>query len=219
MIGYREAVERLCGGADRLGVQPCAPGDAVGRVLAHEVVSPVALPPFDNAALDGVALVAAGRPDATAQVWEIGARIAAGQPAPQDDASAWEIMTGAPLPARADTVVPVERIEALPAATSGASRIRVQGDVAVGANIRRCGEDVQPGQCVLPAGHVLDPAVISFLEQNFGDFRFGGYAAAQFRGGAGSRGELDLDTVSRAFYPPDVQAGNLVRPVMDHKWF
>lgn len=89
MIGYREAVERLCGGVDRLGVQPCAPGDAVGRVLAHEVVSPVALPPFDNAALDGVALVAAGRPDATAQVWEIGARIAAGQPAPQDDASAW----------------------------------------------------------------------------------------------------------------------------------
>ena len=163
MIGYREAVERLCGGADRLGVQPCAPGDAVGRVLAHEVVSPVALPPFDNAALDGVALVAAGRPDATAQVWEIGARIAAGQPAPQDDASAWEIMTGAPLPARADTVVPVERIEALPAAASGASRIRVQGDVVVGANIRRCGEDVQPGQCVLPAGHVLDPAAVMLI--------------------------------------------------------
>ena len=163
MIGYREAVERLCGGVDRLGVQPCALGDAVSRVLAHEVVSPVALPPFDNAALDGVALVAAGRPDATAQVWEIGARIAAGQPAPQDDASAWEIMTGAPLPARADTVVPVERIEALPAAVSGASRIRVQGDVVMGANIRRCGEDVQPGQCVLPAGHVLDPAAVMLI--------------------------------------------------------
>ena len=104
--------------------------------------------------------IAAGRPVSMAQVWEIGARIGAGQPAPQDDASAWEIMTGAPLPARADTVVPVERMEALPAAASGASRVRVQGEVVVGANIRRRGEDVRPGQCVLPAGHVLDPAAL-----------------------------------------------------------
>lgn len=163
MIGYREAVERLSGGAERLGVQPCAPGDALGRVLAHEVLSPVALPPFDNAALDGVALVAADRPTSMAQVWEIGARIGAGQPAPQDGASAWEIMTGAPLPARADTVVPVERIEALPAGVSGASRVRVQGEVVVGANIRRRGEDVQPGQCVLPVGHVLDPAALMLV--------------------------------------------------------
>lgn len=163
MIGYDEAVARLTDGAGRLGVQIVALADAVGRVLADDVASAVALPPFDNAALDGVALVTGGEPVSPTQPWEIGARIGAGEPAPQDDASAWEIMTGAPLPARADTVVPVERIETLPASASGASRIRVLGDVVQGANIRRRGEDVMPGQPVLPAGHVLDAASLMLI--------------------------------------------------------
>jgi molybdopterin molybdotransferase len=163
VIGYHEAVARLTEGAALRGAQTVASGDALGRVLAAAVISDIALPPFDNAALDGVALVTGGLPVPVAQAWEIGARIGAGDPAPEDEASAWEIMTGAPLPARADTVVPVERVEVLPASASGASRIRVQGQVVPGANIRRRGEDMQPGQCVLPVGHVLDAGALMLI--------------------------------------------------------
>ncbi len=163
MIGYHDAVARLTDGAALRCTQTLAPGDALGRVLAAAIVSDLALPPCDNAALDGVALATGGMPVPDARAWEIGARIGAGEPAPQDDALAWEIMTGAPLPARADTVVPVERIETLPGSDSGASRIRVLGEVAAGANIRRRGEDVMPGQSVLPAGHVLDAAALMLI--------------------------------------------------------
>src|SRR5690606_20372304 len=110
-----------------------------------------------------VALATGGNAVPSAQVWDIGARIGAGETAPQDAASAWEVMTGAPLPARADTVVPVERIDMLPASAPGVSRIRVQGEVAPGANIRRRGEDVRPGQCVLQAGHVLDAGALMLI--------------------------------------------------------
>lgn len=163
MIGYHDAVTRLTNGALALDACTVAPIDAVGRVLAAPVVSDVALPPFDNAALDGVALMTGGQPPSADRVWEIGARIGAGAPAPRDDAEAWEIMTGAPLPSRADTVVPVERIDRLPASTSGASRVRVRDGVVPGANLRRRGEDVQPGQCVLPAGHVVDAGALMLV--------------------------------------------------------
>lgn len=164
MIDYHEAVKRLTEGAERLGVQVIPSGDALFRVLAAPVVSQIALPPFDNAAVDGVALVTRGVPVPRAKTWEIGARIGAGDAAPSDDALAWEIMTGAPLPAHADSVVPVERIETLPATTtSRVARIRVQGDVVLGANIRRRGEDVQPGQSVLPMGQVLEAAALMLV--------------------------------------------------------
>ena len=163
LIGYHEAVKRLTDGVLLLDACAVAPLDGMGRVLAAPVVSDIALPPFDNAALDGVALVTEGRPIAPDRVWEIGARLGAGEPAPQDDAEAWEIMTGAPLPSRADTVVPLEHLDRLASSASGVSRVRVRDDVVPGANLRRRGEDVQPGQCVLPAGHVVDAGALMLL--------------------------------------------------------
>lgn len=163
MIGYHEAVARLTDGAGLLGTQRIAPGDAIGRVLAGAVASAVALPPFDNAALDGVALATGGVPVAAGSVWEIAARIAAGDAPPHDAASAWEIMTGASLPARADTVVPVEKIDKLAARAGGTTHVRLLADAVPGANIRRRGEDVQPGQRVLAAGAVIDAGVRMLL--------------------------------------------------------
>ena len=157
MIGYHEAVARLREGAGLLGTERVALRDAVGRVLARDVASPVALPPFDNAAMDGVALASVGRTPAAGSEWEIAARIGAGEAAPEDDGNAWEIMTGAALPARADTVVPVEDIERLP------SRIRLREDARVGANIRRCGEDVQQDQPLLRGGALIDTAQLMLL--------------------------------------------------------
>ena len=164
MIGYHEAVARLTDGARRLAVQQVALADAFGRVLAGDVVTTLALPPFDNAAMDGVALASTGRGARAGSEWAIAARIGAGDTPPHDDASAWDIMTGAPLPARADTVVPVERIDRLPSHTLGqAPRVRLLADALPGANIRRRGEDVLPGQRVLEAGTFIDTAQLMLL--------------------------------------------------------
>jgi len=163
VIGYHEALSRLRNGETLLARDHVALADAGGRILAQAVASPVALPPFDNAALDGVALATGGAPVPATQAWELGERIGAGDAAPQDGALAWEIMTGAPVPVRADTVVPVERIDVLPASPSGAPRIRVQGEVLPGANIRRRGEDVQPGHVVLTVGRVMDAAALMLV--------------------------------------------------------
>ena len=163
MIGYHQAVARLQEGAGLLGAQRIALRDAVGRVLAREVASPVALPPFDNAAMDGVALASAGRMPVAGSEWEIAARVGAGDAAPEDDGDAWEIMTGAALPARADTVVPVEDIEHLPAHASTPPRIRLREDARPGAHIRRRGEDVQAGQPLLRSGTPIGAAQLMLL--------------------------------------------------------
>lgn len=163
MIGYHEAVARLRDGAGLLGTERVALRDAFGRVLARDIASPLALPPFDNAAMDGVALASNGRALSAGSEWEIAARIGAGEPVPDDDGSAWEIMTGAALPARADTVVPVEDIERLASDAQAPARIRLREDARAGAHIRRRGEDVQAGQPVLHGGALIDTPQLMLL--------------------------------------------------------
>lgn len=163
MIGYREAMARLLDGAERRGTQQVALADACGRVLAADAVGVLALPPFDNAAMDGIALASGGGTLPAGSEWEIAARIGAGEPAPHDTGVAWEVMTGAPLPARADTVVPVEGIETLPSPGTRRLRVRLLADARPQANIRRRGEDVQPGQVLLQGGGVIDAAQLMLL--------------------------------------------------------
>ena len=66
-------------------------------------------------------------------------------------------MTGAPLPAGADSVVPVE------ATTSEGSRVRIAAPVKKGANVRLAGEDLREGEELLPKGFVLTPAALGIL--------------------------------------------------------
>ncbi|MGR4877707.1 molybdopterin molybdotransferase MoeA [Pseudoxanthomonas sp. LARHCG66] len=163
MIGYHEALARMREGARLLAVQQVALAAATGRVLGRDVVSGIALPPFDNAAMDGVALASGAQPQAAGSEWELAARIGAGDMPRDDAASAWEIMTGAPLPARADIVVPVERIEALAVRDAGAPRIRLLAQAEPGANIRRRGEDVPAGCVVLKQGTFVGDAQMLLL--------------------------------------------------------
>lgn len=158
MIGYREAVTQLTDGEVLRAAERVVLRDAVGRVLARDLASTVALPAFDNAAMDGVALASAHRPPIAGSEWQMAARIGAGEPAPDDDGVAWEIMTGAALPVRADAVVPVEDIERLPP-----SRIRLRDDARVGANIRRRGEDVQVGEPLMRGGTLIEPAHLMLM--------------------------------------------------------
>jgi molybdopterin molybdotransferase len=132
---------------------------ALGRVLAEPLVAGVALPPFDNSAMDGYAVRAAdvaGATEADPAVLPVAADIPAGRTdvPPLRPGTAHRIMTGAPLPAEADAVVQVEHTD------SGADRVRVFRGPAPGTSVRRAAEDVAAGEVVLAAGTVLGPAQV-----------------------------------------------------------
>lgn len=127
--------------------------DALGRVLARDVVSAVDVPPLDNSAMDGYAVRVA---DADAPL-PLAQRIAAGQVGGAlPPGSCARIFTGAPVPPGADAVVMQEH------ASVGHEDglVRFSQPVVPGQNIRRRGEDIAAGQTVLSAGLRLGPAAL-----------------------------------------------------------
>ncbi|HET6552697.1 MAG TPA: gephyrin-like molybdotransferase Glp [Dyella sp.] len=163
MITYAQALERLSAHARPLPGETCTLDVACGRVLARELTSPMNLPSFDHAAMDGYAL---GADDSLAagSEHEVGGSQAAGDVALGAKRVAWEIMTGAQLPDGLDTVVPVECTQLLSQASDGMpARIRLQETITRGANVRRAGSDVEEGARVLAAGTRLDPSRIMLL--------------------------------------------------------
>lgn len=136
--------------------------DALGRVLAENLVSTVDVPPVDNSAMDGYAVRAAdlplaGTPDADAAAASLpqGQRIAAGQVgATLEPGTCARIFTGAPVPEGADAVVMQEHT-AVDAVTGS---VQFKEAIQAGQNIRRRGEDIAQGQTVLHAGVRLTPA-------------------------------------------------------------
>lgn len=131
---------------------------ALDRVLAEDIVSAEALPPFDNSAMDGFAVRASDLAALPA-----GLRILADQPAGVDAGmevlagTALRIMTGAPIPGGADAVVPVELTEV------DGGTVRILKAVRPGGNLRRRGEDVRVGERVLERGTRLRPAELALL--------------------------------------------------------
>jgi molybdopterin molybdotransferase len=133
--------------------------DALGLVLAVELRSPIALPPFDNTAMDGYAVRAADVASAS-ETSPVTLPVPEDIPAGRTDSpthepgTAHRIMTGAPIPPGADAIVPVEHTDA------GVHRVRIDRPAAAGAHIRRAAEDVTAGEVVLAAGTVLGAARI-----------------------------------------------------------
>ena len=132
---------------------------ALGLVLADDVVAPLSLPGFDNSAMDGYAVLATDVADA-GQDSPVRLPVAEDIPAGRTDiptlaaGTAHRIMTGAPLPAGATAVVPVE-------ATDGATdTVTIRSASREGQHIRRAGEDVTAGTTVLRAGQVVTPAAL-----------------------------------------------------------
>jgi molybdopterin molybdotransferase len=133
--------------------------ETLGLVLADDVVAPLSLPGFDNSAMDGYAVladdVAAATPDQPVLL-SVAEDIPAGRTDPLmlKPGTAHRIMTGAPVPAGATAVVPVE-------ATDGATdTVSIRASAKDGQHIRRAGEDVTAGTTVLRAGQVLTPAAL-----------------------------------------------------------
>ena len=138
--------------------------DALGRVLARDLVSPINVPPHDNSAMDGYAFdgaqlavgVAAAAPlhlkvvgtALAGQVWS--GRAGAGE--------AVKIMTGAVMPAGFDTVAPQELVRQMGDTITLAAGLLAQGD-----NRRKLGEDLQYGQAALRQGDLLGPAALGLV--------------------------------------------------------
>jgi molybdopterin molybdotransferase len=127
-------------------------GAGLGRVMAEDVRASMDVPPTDNSAVDGYAAGSADVPAAGSRELHVVGDLAAGAvfPGALRPGQALRIMTGAPMPAGADTVYPQEVVE------RRGSRV-VVSPIATGANVRARGEDVRAGSVVLPAGTVLRP--------------------------------------------------------------
>lgn len=149
----RGRIEALCR-ARRAEPESIPLGDALGRVLARDLVATHDLPPFANSAMDGFALRAADLPDSGERALRlIGTRLAGdGQARHVGPDECLRITTGAPMPDGADTVVIKERVEVV-----GESVIVHAGETA-GGNVRPAGEDYRAGECALRAGLRLGPA-------------------------------------------------------------
>ena len=134
--------------------------DALGRVLAQDVVSPISVPPHDNSAMDGFAFDSRQlRPGEPLDLRVAGTAFAgkawAGSVGPGE---CLKIMTGAIMPNGLDTVVPLEFVK-----TEGERIVVPPNVVGPGDNRRLLGEDLMAGEAALRQGQVLGPAALGLL--------------------------------------------------------
>jgi molybdopterin molybdotransferase len=162
MLSVDTALERILAAIPVLGAETVPLLDALGRVAAAPIVAGRDLPPWDNSAMDGYALRAddtaaasAERPVRLRLLGEIPAGAMAGQPV--GSAEAYRILTGAPMPAGADAVIPQEEVR-----LEGGGLV-VSRPVASRDFVRPRGEDIRAGDLVLAAGTVLGPAALGVL--------------------------------------------------------
>jgi molybdopterin molybdotransferase len=158
MIQYAHAYEAALQVAQSLPAEETPLSGALGRVLAADILAPVAHPFFDQTAVDGYALrfgdLTAGQPLHVVDMIRAGD---AGERA-LGAGECSRIFTGAPLPPGADTTVMQEHTERV------GDRVHVRdAGLRLGGNVRRAGEQIQAGELALGAGTLLNAAAIGFL--------------------------------------------------------
>ncbi len=170
MLSVEDALSRILSFVEPLEPVRLPLADVVGMVLAGDVTSELDVPPLDNSAMDGYAVRAgdvAGASEGTPSTLRIIGKIAAGQlpSAPVTAGTAIRIMTGAPIPDGADSVVPFEETDEVERRRDGRAldEVSVNMPAALGAHVRLAGRDITKGQTVLKAGTVLRPAQIGLL--------------------------------------------------------
>lgn len=134
--------------------------DALGRVIAEDVVSPISVPPHDNSAMDGYAFAGAQlQPGQPLRLTVVGTALAGtAWTGRADSGQCVKIMTGAIMPAGTDTVVPVEFVH-----SDGADILLPANVVRRGDNRRLLGEDLMAGQPALRQGAILGPAALGLI--------------------------------------------------------
>jgi molybdopterin molybdotransferase len=162
VLSVAEASQAILAHVAPLPAERVPLGGALHRVLATEIRSPVTLPAWDNSAMDGYAVrsvdIAHASTDRPIVLKVIESVAAGGFPsATVRVGEATRIMTGAPLPAGADTVVRVEDTD------GGTERVAIRADRDATRNVRPRGEDIREGAVVLSVGQTIGPAQIGVL--------------------------------------------------------
>ena len=168
MRGFRQrtevgaVIELIRARVHRLGWEKVPVRQAAGRLLAEACVAPMPLPPFDRAAMDGFAV--RGEETTGASPYQPLEFVIVGESRPGRSfaghvgpGQAVRIMTGAPMPLGADTVVPAEYTEV------AGPVVRVTEGFAPGRHVSCRGEDVAQGEVLLPSRRVLRPQDVAVL--------------------------------------------------------
>ena len=156
-ISFYTARRRILDAVPALAVEKVALLDATGRAVAENIVANQPLPTFNNSAMDGYAVRAkdcAGGTTLTVEGYLPAGEIPSGKVKP---GTAVKVMTGAPIPEGADTVVPFEDCNEEP------GKITICHTLKKGNHIRLTGEDIRPGDQVIPVGTLLRAAEINLL--------------------------------------------------------
>lgn len=162
MISVDDALTIILDAIPVLGLERVHILDSLDRVLGEDVHAPYSIPPWDNSAMDGYAVIHGDIEGASRQnpaVLTVVGDLPAGYTAqkPIFRGEAIRIMTGAPIPGGCDTVVKVEDTG------SEGDRVKIFNVPARGEHIRRAGEDVMQGSLVLSRGSILRPAAVGML--------------------------------------------------------
>lgn len=170
LLGVSEALEKLLTHFEPLPTEQIPLSKALSRVLAEDIFAGHPLPPFNNSSMDGYAVRSQdliGASKISPVVLDVIGDISSGviELMPLTEKTAMRIMTGAPLPPGADSVVPVEETSRPNAMAHQdlPENVLILTPVQKGDYIRDTGQDVSQGQKVLERGHRLRPQDIGML--------------------------------------------------------
>ena len=162
MISVNEALDKILSHVRPLGFEKVSLLDSLGRVIAEDISAKRNIPPLDNSAMDGYVLrsedVQKASPNHPVRL-EVVEDLPAGFRSTKtvEKGKAIRIMTGAPIPEGADTVIPVEESK------KEDGFVLIFKAAALGENIRKSGEDVKEGDRVISKGDTIRPAEVGML--------------------------------------------------------
>jgi len=170
MLSVEQAYERVMASFQTLEAEEKPLLECMGQVLAEDINSPLALPPLANSGMDGYALLhsdISGASQENPKNLSVIGIVAAGQMPDKSvvPGTAIRIMTGAPVPGGADTVVPFEETDEVQRKRDGKpmDQVAIFADMPAGCNVRPAGEDVSLGALVLEKGTVVRAAEIGVM--------------------------------------------------------
>lgn len=162
MITVEEALDKVLSSIQQLGPEKVSILEALGRVMAEDIYANRDIPPFSNSGMDGYAVrsediqnTSSGHPVRLEVIEDLPAGFMPKKRV--EKGKAIRIMTGAPIPEGADTVVPVEDTQ-----KEDTSALIFRATLR-GEHIRKAGEDVKKGEGVMSAGDLIHPAEIGML--------------------------------------------------------
>lgn len=168
MISPEEARDLVLSVVEPLEAESVPLLDSVGRVAAEPVVSDIDVTPFNHSAMDGFAMRASMLEQASKQApveLDVIAEVAAGDffEGEIGEGQCVRIMTGAPLPACADSVVKYEIVGVVSGDGRTGSRVSFSAPTKEGSNVRFAGEEAKQGEAIIGAGEVISTAGVGFM--------------------------------------------------------